>query len=114
MKDLHTEADVTHPCDPYLGGGAHGGGDVDAVKGDKRLVKISDAPSQGPPSHKGRVYTFATLHQKGILYTPNHIRRLVKRGRFPPPFYMSERVPAWTEATLDAWIAELEGANGTS
>ena len=60
------------------------------------------------PQPKGRLYTFSTLREKGIQFVPNHIRRLVAAGKFPKPFYLSERRPAWTEATLDAWIAERE------
>ena len=64
------------------------------------------------PEPKGRIYTFKTLCEKGIPYRPIHIRRLVKAGKFPPPFYMSERRPAWSEATLDAWIDTLEHGDG--
>ena len=56
----------------------------------------------------GRIYTFGTLPEKGIRYSSNHIRRLVAQGKFPKPFYMTERRPAWTEATLEEWIAERE------
>jgi prophage regulatory protein len=56
----------------------------------------------------GRVYTFDTLREKGIPFSKNHIRRLVAKGKFPAPFYMSERRPAWSEAQLDAWIIERE------
>ena len=59
---------------------------------------------------KGRLYTLSTLREKGIQFVPNHIRRLVKKGRFPAPFYLSERRPAWTEAALDAFIDEREAA----
>ena len=49
----------------------------------------------------GRIYTFQTLPEKGIRYSRNHLRRLIRRGKFPPPIYLSERRPAWTEAALD-------------
>ena len=55
-----------------------------------------------------RIYTFDTLPAKGITFHRNYIRRLVKAGAFPAPFYMSARRPAWTEATIDAWIANRE------
>jgi predicted DNA-binding transcriptional regulator AlpA len=59
---------------------------------------------------KGRIFTLRTLCEKGIRYHPNHIRRLVKRGKFPAPFYLSERTPAWCESTIDAWLDQLEAA----
>ena len=37
---------------------------------------------------KGRLYTLSTLRDKGIKFVPNHIRRLVKKGRFPRPLYL--------------------------
>ena len=55
-----------------------------------------------------RVFTFDTLPAKGITFHPNHVRRLVRRGKFPKPIYLSERRPAWTEQALDAWIGERE------
>ena len=58
----------------------------------------------------GRIYTFDTLPEKGITLHRNYLRRLIAAGKFPAPFYLSERRPAWTEATLDAWIAEREAA----
>lgn len=34
------------------------------------------------------------------------VYRLVKRGKFPAPFKLSERVTVWNEAEIDAWLAE--------
>jgi len=56
----------------------------------------------------GRIFTFETLPEKGIHLHRNYIRRLVAAGKFPKPFYLSERRPAWTEAALDEFIAEKE------
>ena len=63
------------------------------------------------PHHrgKGKIYTLRTLREKGIMYSSVHLRRLIRADRFPRPFYLSDRRPAWTEATLDAWIEGLEG-----
>jgi hypothetical protein len=69
-------------------------------------------PARGPP---GKIFTYATLEQKiGRHYTPNHLRRLWQRndGSFPAPdFYLSERVPAWTERTLDQHIEDRIAAS---
>jgi predicted DNA-binding transcriptional regulator AlpA len=62
----------------------------------------------GSPRGPGRIFTYETLPEKGISYSSNHIRRLVRKRKFPAPFYMSERRPAWTEAALDEWIAGLQ------
>ncbi len=59
-----------------------------------------------PP--KGRIFTLGTLRDKGVPFSKNHIRRLVRMGRFPKPFRLSERRPAWTEAQLDAWVSARE------
>ena len=62
---------------------------------------------------KGRVFTLATLREKGVIFHPNHVRRLVAEGKFPPPFYMTARRPAWTEAALDEWLEQLETARAS-
>ena len=62
----------------------------------------------------GRIYTFDTLPEKGISFHRNYIRRLVKAGKFPAPFYMSERRPAWTETTIDSWILERQEMGNAS
>lgn len=58
------------------------------------------------PSEPGRLYSFKTLPLKGITFSKNYLRKLVKSGSFPAPIYLSERRPAWTEAMLDDWIAD--------
>lgn len=88
--------------DPYPGGGAYRG-DPNKVAAQRPRPNYSEA--RAPP---GRIYTFSTLPEKGIDYSRNHIRRLVEAGRFPEPFYLSERRPAWSEAQLDQWICERE------
>jgi len=35
-----------------------------------------------------------------------HIYRLMQRGQFPCPARLSERVVAWDEAAVSAWLAE--------
>ena len=63
-------------------------------------------------SSPGRIYIYRTLHEKGIPYCTNHVRRLIDRGLFPEPdFYMGERTPAWTELTLDLWIETQQAAH---
>lgn len=43
-----------------------------------------------------------------------HIYRLIQRGQFPTPARLSERVVAWDEAVVNAWLAERFAAAGAS
>ena len=47
------------------------------------------------------------LAKTGLSRT--HTYRLIKWGEFPPPHKLSERVSAWNEADIDAWLAEKFG-----
>jgi hypothetical protein len=69
-------------------------------------LSVIDAPARG----KGKLYSYAGLRARGILFHPNHIRRLVQAGKFPAPVYIGERRPVWTEESIEAWLAELERA----
>jgi prophage regulatory protein len=52
-----------------------------------------------------RVISFDRLAaEKGIGYSRDHLRRLVKAGKFPRPIPLSESRIAWDEAELDAWL----------
>lgn len=42
--------------------------------------------------------------QKGINYSRDHLRRLVKDGKFPCPIQLSSARIAWNEAEVDAWV----------
>lgn len=44
------------------------------------------------------------LETTGISRT--HLYRLIQAGKFPKPIKLSERVSAWDEAAVDAWLAE--------
>jgi len=37
--------------------------------------------------------------------------RLVKQGRFPKPYKLSDRVSAWNEAEVEAWLEEKLGGH---
>lgn len=41
-----------------------------------------------------------------------HIYRLIQRGQFPTPARLSERVVAWEEAAVNAWLTERFAAAG--
>ena len=41
---------------------------------------------------------------KGIPYTDDHLRRLVKQGRFPAPIKLGPGKNAWLETEIDDWL----------
>src|SRR6266404_2921678 len=43
--------------------------------------------------------------EKGISHCRDHVRRLVKVGKFPAPIQLSDHKIAWLEAEIDAMIA---------
>jgi predicted DNA-binding transcriptional regulator AlpA len=53
-----------------------------------------------------RLITFAQLGpEKGISHCRDHVRRLVKVGKFPAPIQLSDHKIACLEAEIDAMIA---------
>jgi len=58
-----------------------------------------------------RLITFAQLGpEKGISHCRDHVRRLVKVGKFPAPIQLSDHKIAWLEAEIDAMIAARPSA----
>jgi prophage regulatory protein len=48
------------------------------------------------------------MERTGLSRT--HTYRLIKIGEFPAPHKLSERVSAWNEADIDAWLtAKMAG-----
>jgi prophage regulatory protein len=43
-----------------------------------------------------------------------HIYRLIQRGQFPAPARLSERIVAWDESAVSAWLAERFAKAGGS
>ena len=55
-----------------------------------------------------RLLTFTELQrQKGIPYCRDHLRRLVKAGRFPRPIELGARRIAWSEEEVNSHIEQL-------
>jgi predicted DNA-binding transcriptional regulator AlpA len=48
--------------------------------------------------------TRADLRTRGITYSANYLRELVKKERFPAPHKLSERKVVWDESAIDAWL----------
>lgn len=49
---------------------------------------------------------FPDLKAKGIPFTRQHLHRLIKRGRFPPPLKLGVGTNRWIEDEIDQWLAE--------
>ncbi|CAN1516011.1 AlpA Predicted transcriptional regulator [Sphingomonadaceae bacterium] len=41
-----------------------------------------------------------------VKISKTQIYRLIRKGQFPPPFKLSERVSVWNEGEIDSWLAE--------
>jgi predicted DNA-binding transcriptional regulator AlpA len=70
----------------------------------------ANAPRAAEPSGPRR-FGIDELPLKGIRYSRSHLRRMWLDGKFPPPDYLSERKPSWSEDALDTWIAERVAAS---
>jgi prophage regulatory protein len=52
-----------------------------------------------------RVIPYSRLEmEKGIRFSREHIRRLIKAEKFPPPLDLGDHSIAWIESELDAWL----------
>ena len=58
-----------------------------------------------------RIITRKELRQI-VPYTPQHILRLEKKGKFPSRMHIGERRVGWYLADVETWLAERE--RGTS
>jgi predicted DNA-binding transcriptional regulator AlpA len=61
-----------------------------------------------------RFLTWPDLFERGLVSSKTQARRLWERGRFPKPIHLSERVIAWRESEIEAWVAarRYEPASG--
>ena len=53
------------------------------------------------------------LEQRGITYSPVHLWRLSRAGKFPMPIKPTGGRNAWVASEVDAWIAERIAARDT-
>ncbi len=54
-----------------------------------------------------RIITFDRLRpEKGVPYSRDHLRRMVKAGSFPAPISVGEARIGWIEAEVDRWLDE--------
>jgi prophage regulatory protein len=83
-------------------------GPIKSLKKD-RIYWENDLSSYFAPRRKGR---FVRIHEVAntIGLSTRTIQRLVKKGDFPPPIQLSERIIGWTEASIDLWMSDREKA----
>ena len=56
-----------------------------------------------------RLLVFRQLESKGIPWCADHIRRLVKAGKFPAPIKLGDQpssLNAWVEPEIDRYVEE--------
>jgi hypothetical protein len=53
-----------------------------------------------------RHLVFQDLRPKGILYSKQHLKRLVAEEKFPQPIKGLARENVWTEEAIDNYIAD--------
>jgi prophage regulatory protein len=52
-----------------------------------------------------RVISYSKLEaEKGIRFSREHIRRLVKAKKFPSPLDLGDHTIGWIDSELDAWL----------
>jgi prophage regulatory protein len=61
-----------------------------------------------------KVLGYPDLQSKGIKWTRQHIHRLVKEGRFPPPFKLGDKTNAWTETEIDKYLKDRVAERDTA
>lgn len=69
-------------------------------------IRAAASLAEAPALKSGiRMIDFKQLKpQKGIGYSRDHLRRMVKAGKFPMPIPLSESRIAWVEAEIDDWL----------
>ncbi len=65
---------------------------------------MNHAPANNPASAIRKALRIPQVQERTKL-SKTHLYRLIQRGEFPAPCKLSERVSAWDEAAIDAWLA---------
>ena len=87
---------------------------MDKFKDVSTAMRASDRPSE---AHNQRLVAanptrLITRHELRMMipFTPQHILRLEKKGRFPRRIRLGENRVAWLLTEIEAWIAERKAA----
>ena len=57
--------------------------------------------------HRRKLLTFPELRDRGVPYCRDHVRALVKQGKFPPPVKISTKRIGWVDDEIDGWVEQL-------
>jgi prophage regulatory protein len=61
-----------------------------------------------------KVLTYPDLAGRGIRWSRQHVWRLVKEKKFPPPFKLGLKTNAWTDVQIDGYLEERIALSGQS
>jgi prophage regulatory protein len=61
-----------------------------------------------------KVLGYPDLRSKGIKFTRQHIHKLTRQGRFPPPFKLGNNTNAWTETEIDEYLKDCVAQRDTA
>jgi prophage regulatory protein len=53
-----------------------------------------------------RMLSHPDLREKGIKFSRQHLRRLIRQGKFPAPCKLGENTNAWPEAEIDKYLED--------
>jgi predicted DNA-binding transcriptional regulator AlpA len=53
-----------------------------------------------------RIYRYRDIRDRGINYTPKHIRTLEEQGKFPRRFALGEHSVAYVAEEVEDWISQ--------
>ena len=73
-------------------------------RGQKGVVAMQ---AQSTVGRRALTKTTVRLEKLGGALSGNQFDRLVERGQFPRPVYVSQRRPIWFEDVVDAHLAKL-------
>ena len=75
----------------------------------QHLPTGAPAQAQAQPAHTRALRMSRVCEKTGLSRA--HIYKLVRAGRFPAPYKLSERVSAWSEQEISDWL-EAKFARG--
>lgn len=63
------------------------------------------SPNKAHGGDTVRIITFENLErEKGIPYCRDHLRRLVKAGKFPKPVQLGTHLQGYIDSEIDEWL----------
>ena len=63
------------------------------------------------PKPIGRLLSYKDLHEVGVSFSRNYLRKLINDGKFPQPIRVGPCTLAWDKAVIRAWVEERPTTN---